>query len=73
MIASAEPGDVVRLGGEGAIADDGILGVGEDVEDGREVERDPDRLELAGEGAREALGERLVAAAAEGHHRRPHR
>ena len=68
---SAEPGDVVGPLGEGAIADDGILRVGEDVEDGRVVERDPDRLELGGEGAREALGERLVAAAAERHHRRP--
>ena len=69
---SPEPGDVVGSVGERAIADDGILRVGEDVEDRRVVERDADRLELGGQGPREALGERVVAAAAERHHRRPH-
>ena len=39
---------------------------------GRVVERDPDGLELRRERARKPLGQRLVAAASERHHRRPH-
>ena len=49
----------------------GILRVRQDVEDRREVERNPDGLELRRERAREPLGQRVVATATERHHRRP--
>ena len=69
---AAEPGDVLRAFGQRAIADRGIGLVGQDVEHGREVERDPDRPQLGGERARETPGQLLIAAAPERHHRRPH-
>ena len=67
----AQPGHVLGPIGQRAVADDRILRVGENVEHRRVVERDPDRLELGGERAREPFGERLVAAPSERHHRRP--
>ena len=54
-----------------AVADDRVLRIGVDVEHRRVVERDADRLQLRGQRAGEALGERDVAAAAERRHRRP--
>ncbi len=56
---------------ERAIADDGILRVGVDVEHRRVVERDADRFQLRGQRPREPLGQRDVAAAPERRHRRP--
>ncbi len=55
-----------------AIADDRVVGIRQDVEHGRVVERDADRLQLGRQRRREALGETLVAAPSERVHRRPH-
>ena len=58
MIAATQPGDVLGTLGERAVADDRILRIGEDVENGREVERNADGAELRRQRAREAFGER---------------
>ena len=67
----AEPRDVLGRLRQRAIADDRVLRVRVDVEHRRVVERDADRPQLGGERAREPLGQRDVAAAAERRHRRP--
>ena len=62
------------LGGlsQRAIADDRVPGIGVNVEHGGVVERDPHGLQLGRERPGEPLGQRDLAAAPEGNHRRPH-
>ena len=67
----AEPGDVLGLLRQRAIADDRVLRVGVDVEDRRVIEGDADALQLGRERSRESLRQLRVAAAAERRHRRP--
>ena len=57
MITRPEPRDVLGALGQRAVADHRILRVRVDVEDRRVVERDPDRLELGRQRARESRGQ----------------
>ena len=68
-----QPGDHVRFASQRAIADDGIRGVGVDIEHRRVVERDPDGEQLGGQCRRKAPGQAVVAAATEHHRWRPFR
>ena len=67
----AETGDVFRVVGERAIANDRVLRVGLDVEHRCVVEREADRFELGRERAREPFRQPTVAAPAQRRHRRP--
>ena len=68
---AAEPRSLLGLLRQRAIADDGILRVGVDVQDGRVVQRDADALQLHRERPGESFGQRHVAAPPERRHRRP--
>ena len=73
MIDPPEPGDVLGAIGQRTIADRRVRRIGEDVEDRRVVERDPDRRQLGGQRAGKTRREPLVAAPPERRHRRPPR
>ena len=68
-----EPGDILGALGQRAIANHRVLRVRMDVEHRREVERNPDGLELRRQRARKPRRQRLVAAPSQRLHRRPHR
>ena len=55
MMHRAEPRDILGRLGQRAVADDRVLRVGVDVEHGRVVERDADRLQLGRQRPREPL------------------
>src|SRR5262245_15197256 len=68
---SSQAADALGVFGESAIADDGILGIRMNVENGSIVERDPDGLEFRRQGHGKPPGELNVAASAEDGHRWP--
>ncbi len=69
----AEPRDLVGAFRQRAIADDGILRVGVNVQHRSVIERDADGGELARERATESFGQGFRAGSSEHRHRRPPR
>ncbi len=69
----SEPCDVLGRRGERAVADRRVAGIGEDVENRCEVERHAHGAKLGGQRPGESCRERLITAAPERVHGRPHR
>jgi D-glycero-alpha-D-manno-heptose-7-phosphate kinase len=70
---ACEPRHVGGVFAERAVPDDGISGIGVDVEDRRVIERDPDGGDLPSERAPEPLRQRLGRGPPEDRHRGPSR